>query len=182
MAVTLVKEDGSGLANANAYEDASGALAYFANTGRTDAWKAYSADARLAALVNATTYMDDVYGDRYLGELNATTQDTQALLWPRQGLLLPSGAAILPANIPPEIPAACCEFALISAAGDLDPNPTYNASGRSVSYERVRVEGAVEKETHYDGGTGKVTKRRHPTAERVLRKWLRPVSRLVLRA
>lgn len=182
MAVTLVKEDGTGLANANAYQDAAGALAYMEQTGRKTAWTAFSANDRLAALINAAAYMDDIYGDRYLGIISVATQDTQALLWPRDELTLPSGAAIASADIPKEVAEACAEFALISAQGNLDPNPTYDASGRSVKRALVRVEGAVTKETEYDGGTNPTTRRRHPSAERVLRKWLTPSSRLLLRA
>ena len=182
MAVTLVKEDGTGTLAANSYEDAAGALAYMEQTGRKSAWTAYSANERLAALINATAYMDDTYGARYLGILSVATQDTQVLAWPRDDLYLPSGAAIASANIPVEIAQACAEFALIDAAGQLDPNPIYDATGRSVKVSKVRVEGAVEKETEYDGGTRPTTKRRHPTAERVLRKWLQPSSRVLLRA
>ena len=182
MAVTLIKEDGTGLANANSYADAADALAYMETTGRKSVWTAFSANDRLSALIVASAYMDDVYAARYLGELNEPTQDTQALQWPRQGLLYPSGALILPADIPPEIAQACAEFALISAQGNLDPNPTYDASGRAIKVSKVRVEGAVSKETEFDGGTAPVTRRKHPSAERVLRKWLIPSSRLLLRA
>lgn len=182
MAVTLVKEDGTGLANANSYADAADALAYMEQTGRKSVWSAFSANDRLSALIVATAYMDDIYADRFLGVPSVATEDVQALAWPRDELTLPSGAAIASADIPPEIAQAAAEFALISAQGNLDPNPTYDATGRAVKVSKVRVEGAVSKETEFEGGTRPVTRRKHPTAERVLRKWLIPSSRLLLRA
>jgi hypothetical protein len=182
MAVTVVKEDGTGLANANSYADEADALAYLESTGRKDAWTAFSGNDRRAALIVATQYMDDTYVNRYLGIVSVATQDTQALLWPRDELTLPSGADLASNLIPPEVAQACAEDALVAATDGIDPNPTYDPSGRSVKVSKVRVEGAVSKETEFDGGTRPVVNRRHPAAERVLRKWLTPSSRLLLRA
>lgn len=183
MAVTLVKEDGTGLANANSYADAADALLYMEQTGRKEAWAALTGNARLSALINATAYMDDTYGSRYLGDRVVATEDTQALDWPREGVLYSSGAVILPTDIPPEIGEACMEFALIDATAGLNPNPAYDASGRAVDYSRVLVVGAVEKETHFGGSPSPTARRRYPVAERVLRKYLRASSgRLLLRA
>lgn len=182
MAVTIVKEDGTGLANANAYADEADALAYLESIGKKDAWTVFSGNAKRAALIAATQFMDDRYVARYLGDISVATQDTQALLFPRDNLEFPSGALIPSANIPVEIGQACAEYALVAATTGIDPNPTYDASGRPVKVSKVRVEGAVAKETEFDGGTTPVINRRHPAAERVLRKWLTPTSRLLLRA
>lgn len=177
MAITLTKEDGNGLANANSYEDDAGATAYMENTGRKDAFKAFDTSARLGALISATAYMDDTYRDRFKGDLVEATQDTQALAWPRENLTLPSGAVRDPTSIPAEISEACAEFAfamLSAGVTDLQPNAVYDATGRTVDEQTVRVEGAVLKSVKYTGGTGSPKRRKYPAAERILRRWLCP--------
>ena len=51
MAVTLVKEDGTGLPNANSYEDDVGASQYMEDTGRKTEWRAFSGADRTSALI-----------------------------------------------------------------------------------------------------------------------------------
>jgi hypothetical protein len=184
MAVTITKEDGTGLANANSYADLNNAEAYLENTGRKSnpAWKNASSDAKRAALIVATAFMDATFRCRWLGILVEATQDTQALDWPREGLFLPSGAVRPPDPIPPAIANGCIEYALIEVDGGISPNPTYDPTGRSVKESAVRVEGAVSKKTVFDGGTRPVTNRKYPAAEAVLREYLTPASRLLLRA
>ena len=182
MAITLTKEDGTGLANANSYEDDAGASAYMEQTGHKAVWRAFSASQRNAALIVATQFMDQKYNARWLGILAEATEDTQALNWPRDDLFLPSGAVLPSDPIPVEIAQGCAEYALIDAGGGINPDPTYDASGRSVKITEVLVVGAVGKKTEFDGGTAPVTNRRYPAAEGVLRKWLTPSSRTLLRA
>ena len=182
MAITLIQEDGTGLANANSYEDDAGATAYLENTGRKSEWKAFSTQDRLAALLVATQFMDQTYRCRWLGVPVVATQDTQALDWPREGLFLPSGDPRPADPIPEAIAQGCAEYALIAATSGINPDPTYDPTGRSVQEKTVRVEGAVSKKTVYDGGTTPVINRRYPAAEGVLREFLTPSSRVLLRA
>jgi len=187
MAVTLVKEDGTGLANANSYEDVAGADQYMENTGRKAQWKAFSSAVRTSALIVATQFMDSYYRCRYLGVRAEATIDTQALEFPRDGLAAPSGAAILSANIPVEILQAAAEYALVAAAGPIQSNPTQSATGRGLSYERKRVEGAVEIEKHYDGSPGGSPlsiSQAYPAADLILSRWLKSAiaGGLLLRA
>ncbi|MCK5497313.1 MAG: hypothetical protein KAI41_07280 [Hyphomicrobiaceae bacterium] len=182
---TIKVEDGTGLVDANSYVSLADAESYIEATGRqkNPAWLAAGTAEKNSALINATQYMDTTYLCRYLGERAEATIDTQALEFPRDGLFAPSGAAIPSADIPPEIANACAEFALVDVAGEIQPDPVpVDDSGRTVTFKRVRVEGAVEKETRYTGASNANTRRKYPRAERVLRKWLRPVSRLLLRA
>jgi len=183
MAVTLVKEDGTGLPNANSYEDDASASQYMEDTGRKAEWRAFSGAERTSALIAATLFMDSTYRCRYLGVRAAATIDTQALEFPRDDLYLPSGAAKPSTDIPLEVQQACAEYALVAASGPIQPDPTYSDSGRAVSMERKRVEGAVEIETQYDGSPAGVINRRYPAAERILSRWLRVnVGGLLLRA
>lgn len=77
--MALVVEDGTGLANAEAYISVADADAYFAARGNA-AWAELSTDQKEQALRLGADYMGQVYGPRWCGE-RATS--TQALDWPR---------------------------------------------------------------------------------------------------
>ncbi|HMJ89852.1 MAG TPA: DnaT-like ssDNA-binding protein [Candidatus Acidoferrum sp.] len=79
MALVLIKEDGSGLANANSYADAAEGDAFHeAHLYATD-WTGASAANKAAALVFATRLIDAHYQFR-----GFKAHDTQALQWPRE--------------------------------------------------------------------------------------------------
>lgn len=77
MPITIVVEDGTGLANADVYVAQVDADAYFAKRNNA-VWAATTADQKAAALVAATTYLDRRY--KFKGYKLTTTQ---ALEWPR---------------------------------------------------------------------------------------------------
>ena len=78
MALTLIKEDGSGLANANAYADVTEGDAYHEGHLYATDWTGASSGAKAAALVMATRLIDAFYQFR-----GFKTHDAQALQWPR---------------------------------------------------------------------------------------------------
>ena len=79
MALTLVKEDGTGKANANSYADATDGDAYFEGHLYASVWTAATAATKAAALVMATRLVDSQY------QFNGfRAHDTQALQWPRE--------------------------------------------------------------------------------------------------
>ena len=78
MALTLIKEDGTGKANANSYATAVDGDAYHDGHLYPAAWTAATADRKDAALVMATRLIDAEY------QFNGTkANDGQALQWPR---------------------------------------------------------------------------------------------------
>ncbi len=79
MPLVLIKEDGSGLANANSYADAAEGDAFHeAHLYGTD-WTAASLATKTAALVFATRLIDAHYQFR-----GFKAHDMQALQWPRE--------------------------------------------------------------------------------------------------
>jgi len=60
MSITLVCEDGTGLANANTYVAQADADSYFADRANA-AWAALSSDQKASALIQATQYLDARY-------------------------------------------------------------------------------------------------------------------------
>lgn len=118
--MTLVVEDGSGLANAESYISVADATTYHANRGNSG-WAAIASDTiREQLLRKATDYMLAVYRLRWAGY---RYNSTQALDWPR--LYVPV-LDTLTANqyvdfniVPSLVKNACAELALKSNAETL---------------------------------------------------------------
>ena len=89
MAITLVKEDGTGLANANAYASAADGDAYHAGHLYATAWTGATDDQKAAALVMATRLIDGQYQFNGL-----RSQSGQALQWPRVNCPDPDKASV----------------------------------------------------------------------------------------
>lgn len=122
----LIVEDGTGLANAEAYISAVNASAYHAARGNA-AWAALATDAlREQYLRLAVDYMQQAYRIRWAGSRTTTVQ---ALDWPRSWVPQVDAPApyrnypgyILPNFIPAEVKNANCELALSAISGALAP-------------------------------------------------------------
>ena len=118
MALTLIKEDGSGKVDANSYADAADGDAYFDGHLYATGWAAASADDREKALVMATRLIDSEF------QFNGwKANDQQALQWPRERcqdpdkglpvsvLLLPTGTYVDSNIVPKPVMDATCEMA-----------------------------------------------------------------------
>jgi hypothetical protein len=79
MALTLIKEDGTGLPDANSYADAADGDAYHEGHLYATAWTAAVTGDKEKALVMATRLIDSQY--RFLG---FRAHETQGLQWPRR--------------------------------------------------------------------------------------------------
>lgn len=141
--MSLIVEDGAGIAGAESYASVAAISAYWAGRstrGEAAAWAAADQAAQEAAAREATQYLDAVYGSYYRG-MRAGYE--QGLLWPRTGALDLAGRA-LPA-LPAELVTAVCELAgrAVSAtlAADAD-----NANGVKRIRQKVDV---IEEETEY---------------------------------
>ena len=78
MALTLIKEDGTGVANANSYADANDGDAYHEGHLYASAWTAATTANKEKALVFATRLIDSQF------QFNGwRSNDEQALQWPR---------------------------------------------------------------------------------------------------
>ena len=79
MALVLIKEDGTGKADANSYADVADADAYFEGHLYASAWTAATEENKTKALVFATRLIDAQM------QFNGTrASDAQALQWPRR--------------------------------------------------------------------------------------------------
>jgi hypothetical protein len=89
MALALIKEDGTGKADANAYADVADCDAYHEGHLYADAWTGATADKKAAALVMATRVIDSQF------QFNGfRAHDEQALQWPRERCPDPDAARV----------------------------------------------------------------------------------------
>lgn len=104
----------------NSYVTLTDADKYFAQRGNAS-WLAMTADARDAALIRATQYIDGRYRGQWQG-LRTTVE--QLLAWPRTGVKDEDGATIADDVIPRVVIYATCEAALreASSPGSLTPD------------------------------------------------------------
>lgn len=107
MALTLIKEDGTGKVDANAYADAADGDAYHDGHLYASAWTAASAGNKEKALVMATRLIDGQF--QFDG---VRVNETQALQWPREGCHDPDAEDwVLDSIVPKAVVDATCEMA-----------------------------------------------------------------------
>jgi hypothetical protein len=144
--LTLVKEDGTGLATANSYADVADGSAYHDGHLYATAWTGATAGNQAAALVMATRIIDAMF--RFKG---FKTVATQALQWPRRtcpdidsdsivtlGVAFTRGC-FLPENaVPAAVVSATCELARELLVSDLTAAPPGDG------LKAIRLEGAMK--------------------------------------
>ena len=151
MPLTLIKEDGTGLATANAYADVADGDAYHAGHLYATAWTGATADQKAVALVMASRLIDTEYQFNGLRSV-----DSQALQWPRVNCLDPDKAPIpiltslllvdpfVPFSIvPKQVVLAACDMARELLITDRTAAPVgeglkyYNQSGTQTGYDKT---------------------------------------------
>jgi len=119
MALTLVKEDGTGMSGANSYASVADGDGYFEGHLYASAWTAATSGTKAAALVMATRLVDSQF------QFNGfRANETQALQWPRERCpdpdrnlvtstpLSPVLTNFVPSNVVPKpVASAVCEMA-----------------------------------------------------------------------
>ena len=150
MSLTLIKEDGTGKADANAYADVADGDAYHDGHLYSTAWTGASAGQKTAALVMASRLID---GQSQFNGLRS--QSGQALQWPRVNCPDPDKAPIpvltslllvdpfVPFSIVPKaLVRATCEMARELLIADRTAAPVgeglkyYNQSGTQTGYDK----------------------------------------------
>lgn len=127
--MTIIVEDGAGLANSESYASVSFADAYFASRAN-DVWDALDTPAKEAALISATDFIEATYSQSWRGS-KATA--TQALSWPRLDVYL-DGFALPAEAIPYRLIQATAELAVRASAA-----PLVEDQGQRVVKEKVDV-------------------------------------------
>lgn len=141
---TFTVEDGTGLADSNAYCSTAFADDYFALRGIT-AWTG-SSTVKEQAIVKATDYIENRFGDSFKG---SRAVEGQALSFPRADVVLKDGREVDEASVPDAIAKATAEYALRALTGELFPDPPGpNEANGEVVMERKKL-AVLETEVQY---------------------------------
>ena len=174
----LILEDGTGIEDANSYNDIATVDAY-ANL-RQDApalaWIGADESNKVAALIIATQYLDLRWS--YRGFITYPGSDalvTQKLQWPRDNVADSRGVPIAEDVIPIIISEACSEYAARAidpatneARALLNDLVTQDASGRSI-IETLAVVGPLKEQFKYKSSGGRNRYTDYGTADRIIR-------------
>lgn len=150
--MAFVVETGEGLDTANSYLSVANYRAYHADRGLTLADSGAQASALVQGyLVQATDYLDALYGERVRG---TKLEDDQSLAFPRECLY--DNAGVLIEGVPVAVEKATAEAAYLASQRTLVPNPPAPVSSTGtpeavtpIVRKLERVEGAVTEETEY---------------------------------
>lgn len=152
--MTLIVEDGSGLANAESYISVAGADARHVALGNA-AWTGTDAD-KEAALSRATQFMLQAYRSRWAG---LRAHRLQALCWPRVSVCV-DGYSVDSDIVPTEVANACADLAVRALTEDLNADLE-----RGIVREKV---GPLE--TEYDAYSPQ--RKRFPAVDQLLAPYL----------
>jgi len=129
MALTLIKEDGTGKVDANSYAEVADGDAYYEGHLYATAWTGATSAQKAAGLVMATRLIDAEF--RFKG---VKASATQALQWPREECRDPDGADDLASDaVPSAVVQATCELARELLVKDRTAAPP----GEGLKYQNV---------------------------------------------
>ena len=173
--MAFVVENGSGLATATSYIDTEFADGYFEDRNNP-AWSQLNEDAKKAACILATDYIDFRWGAAFKGERLFLGQ---ALEFPRTGFVNVANQPI----IPEVLKKATAEYAIRASSAPLAPDIEQDPSGFQVSRRMEKV-GPIEERTDFaflgPGATRQLLKP-YPAADMLLRALLRNGNGKVIR-
>lgn len=160
MAFTV--EDGTGLADANAYAAVAFVDSYHSDRGNAT-WTGTSI-VKEQAIIRATDYVERRFGLDFIG--NKEFPDVQALSFPRINLYDREGYAV--EGVPTKLKQAIAEYALRALSADLLADP---ASTDKITTLREKI-GPIETETRYSENLVGYDLPEYPAADALLAEYL----------
>jgi len=167
--MAFVAEDGTGLADANSLCDLEFADQYFTDR-LTVAWVG-SDLVKQGALVAATDYVEGRWSARFKG---CRLTETQALSFPRTDIDADG-------SVPVGMKKAIAEYALRALKGPLAPDVAPESNGLTLTATKKKV-GPIETEVRYNENRSAQLYRAYPSADALVRPFLRGTGRGVIRA
>ena len=143
--MAFVVEDGTGLADATSYVDVAFADAYLGAD-----WTTHTAD-KESALMQATEYVDTIWGPRFMG---FPLVYNQALEFPRLGLYNRYGVLI--EGVPDDLKKVVSRYAQLAADGDLCTTESSTTTDAGVIKRKKVKAGSVESDIEYFPGAESV--------------------------
>lgn len=140
----IIVEDGTGLADAEAYISVADADTYFAARGNA-VWAALTTEQKEQALRAGSDYMAAVYGARWKGY---RVTETQALDWPREDVVA-NGFDIDNDVVPAAVARANAELAVRASAGELLADQGAQVKSEQVGPIAVTYQDGARQATRY---------------------------------
>lgn len=140
----IIVEDGTGLADAEAYISVADADTYFAARGSA-IWAALTTEQKEQALRAGSDYMAAVYGARWKGY---RVTETQALDWPREDVVA-NGFDIDNDVVPAAVARANAELAVRASAGELLADQGAQVKSEQVGPIAVTYQDGARQATRY---------------------------------
>jgi hypothetical protein len=131
----LVKEDGSGLSNANAYTDVDGGDTFAGDHYYATNWTGATSDNKRKALIFAARLLDEQV--TWYGSAASTTQ---ALGWPRNGCYNRRGFLIENDEVPTEVQQANWLLAMALLGEDRTEDPLYGFGSIGVGSVQLGID------------------------------------------
>lgn len=154
--MAFIVETGSGSTTANAYISVANAdtfVADYASAAHQTAWDALTNDEKEHAIRDATRYLDQRYGERWLGY---RANETQRLDWPRIGVEDRDGYVVSSTALPNDLVEATAQLSILSVVETNGLWPNLSTPGR-IKRKKSKA-GPVEQDIEYVGGASQ-TKR-----------------------
>lgn len=160
--MAFVLEDGTGLANSNAYITPAEMTAYHLDRNVEIAAQ-YDDTQKQRAIVVASDYVDLVWGPNLRG---LVLVQGQSLMFPRQYLYSKQSPCLPLTGVPAKLKYAVAEYALreMITPGSLMPDPVVNETGMQVASTFEKV-GPIEERVIYTGSVA-LTVKPFPKADR----------------
>jgi len=179
--MTMIVEDGTGVANANSCTTVAFVQAYFDDRGGNTAWDALATEAEKEyILIKATDYIEKRFSEKWIGDKNDNTNE---LSWPRYNVY-DRHQRLLYSNveIPPELQKAVGEYAVRAITAALIADPS--TQGLEVEEVEKKI-GPIEKREKFmkNGGLRQKSSlvrdsvfKEYPAADLLLEKFLARTS------
>ncbi len=168
--MTLILEDGTGIADANSYADSATFKTYHKDRGNTFDAATGEID---KALITATDFIDREFGGKFKGVKQFSTENE--LEFPRTKLF--NRAGILVTGIPTKLSWATIEYGLRALDEELFLVPVIDDTGlRRIGF-REKV-GPIETEVKYAESTTRELGKPYPAADKLLTEYLKSVNRV----
>lgn len=159
--MSMIVEDGTGLANANSYGTTADYKQYWKDRGTT---LTQAGGVLETQLVRATDYIELVFAHRLKGEKEFP--ETQALSFPRTGIKDRDGVEF--SGVPEAIKRATFEYAKrIYDSSTLLPDPSVDSSGVKILSKKEKV-GPISEETTFSETSPILTRKPYPSADRYM--------------
>ena len=173
--MAFTPEDGTGVSGANSYATVQFADEYFTDRA-ISAWLSLTTDAKQAALIAATDYIDKRWGPYFKG---CRLTETQALEFPRDSFVDANDAGYTPEVLK----KATAEYAIRASSAPLAPDIEQDPSGYQVSRKMEKV-GPIEERTDFaflGPGATRQLLTPYPAADMLLRSLLKNTQGRVIR-